>query len=173
MEGILDLVGARLVLPDEKIVDYDLVPKVTAKAGTARPAWQQCIGRRRSSTWPLFRHSHILPYSLLRSPRTGFLSPHGDIFFAIFLTLVQVFPLLLSNISVSVLSTATGNANSSGRRQRVAGSVEVIPGIRSAWRPRRRGAGAKEAPPQAQKRIAEPTSGWFKKRTHHSDGYTP
>lgn len=33
VEGILDLVGARLVLPDEKIVDYDLVPKVTAKAG--------------------------------------------------------------------------------------------------------------------------------------------
>ena len=33
VEGILDLVGARLVLPDEKIVDYDLVPKVIAKAG--------------------------------------------------------------------------------------------------------------------------------------------
>lgn len=33
VEGILDLVGARLILPDEKIVDYDLVPKVAAKAG--------------------------------------------------------------------------------------------------------------------------------------------
>lgn len=33
VEGILDLVGARLVLPDEKLVDYDLIPKVAAKAG--------------------------------------------------------------------------------------------------------------------------------------------
>ena len=33
VEGILDLVGARLVLPDENIVDYDLIPKVSAKAG--------------------------------------------------------------------------------------------------------------------------------------------
>lgn len=62
--------------------------------------------------------------------------------------------------------TAWQTPASSGKRR-------GISGIRSAWRPRQRGAGAKEAPPQAQKRIAEPTSGWFKKRTHHSDGYTP
>lgn len=47
---VVEMMGARLVLPDEKLVAYDFVPKVTAKAGTARPAWQQCIGRRRSST---------------------------------------------------------------------------------------------------------------------------
>lgn len=33
VEGLLDLLGVKLVLPDEKIADYDLVPKVIAKAG--------------------------------------------------------------------------------------------------------------------------------------------
>lgn len=33
VEGLLDLLGVKLVLPDEKLVDYDLVPKVVAKAG--------------------------------------------------------------------------------------------------------------------------------------------
>ncbi len=33
VEGLLALVGARLVLPDEKMVDYEFVPKVVAKAG--------------------------------------------------------------------------------------------------------------------------------------------
>lgn len=30
---IIDMMGARLVMPYEKVVDYDLVPKVVAKAG--------------------------------------------------------------------------------------------------------------------------------------------
>lgn len=33
IEPVMDLLGARIVLPDETLADYDLIPKVTAKAG--------------------------------------------------------------------------------------------------------------------------------------------
>lgn len=33
IEPVMDLLGARIVLPDDTLIDYDLVPKVSAKAG--------------------------------------------------------------------------------------------------------------------------------------------
>ena len=33
IEPVMDLLGARIVLPDDTLIDYDLVPKVAAKAG--------------------------------------------------------------------------------------------------------------------------------------------
>ncbi len=33
IEPVMDLLGARIVLPDDTLIDYDLIPKVSAKAG--------------------------------------------------------------------------------------------------------------------------------------------
>ena len=33
IEPVMDLLGARIVLPDDTLINYDLVPKVSAKAG--------------------------------------------------------------------------------------------------------------------------------------------
>lgn len=33
IEPVMDLLGARIVLPDDTLIDYDFVPKVSAKAG--------------------------------------------------------------------------------------------------------------------------------------------
>lgn len=33
VEELLDVIGAKLLLPDEELIDYDLVPKVSAKVG--------------------------------------------------------------------------------------------------------------------------------------------
>lgn len=74
------------------------------------------------------------------------------------------------NIHLSIfISTATGNANSPGRRQRVAESVAVTPGIRSAWRPFSQGWTRKRARPASSKEDRGTTRSfpiWKQPRKH-------